>query len=129
MRRLDQSDAAGIAGGGFELDANLLRTAHQHLVEMIDLPAAPAFIVLVNEAPGIEQQLQRHEGPQLQQLRVDLRLRRAVDGHAANNASRSIDVSCEGSALASEYNCVTSACLSACNCMIFSSTVPLTIGL
>ena len=99
LRLLDESDTACVAGGGLELRPDFLLAAHEHIVERIDFPTSPTLVVAVDQAPGIDEQLQRSERALFQNLGVDLSLQFDIYDHGANKASRSAELSCDGEAL------------------------------
>src|SRR5258708_29907845 len=101
LRLFDESDTACVAGGGLELCPDFHLAAHEHIVERTDFPAAPTFVVAVNQAPGIDEELQGSECTLFQDLGVDLSLQFDIDGHGANKASRSVELSSDGEPLSS----------------------------
>jgi hypothetical protein len=55
----------------------------------------------MDQAPGIDEELQWSECTLFQDLGVDLSLQFDIYGHGANKASRSAELSCDGEALLS----------------------------
>ena len=93
LRLLDEPDAARVTGGLLQLRLDLFAVSHQHPIEKLDLATAPTLIVAVEQTSGVEKQLERRERSLLQELRIHLRLQRAVEGcHGANRASMSAEV-------------------------------------
>ncbi len=65
---------------------------------MIDLPTPPTLVIAVDQAPGIDEEVQGSERTLFQDLGVDLSLQFVIY-HGANKASRSAELSCDGEAL------------------------------
>src|SRR5260370_29127642 len=87
LRLFDESDTACVAGGGLELCPDLLLAAHEHIVERSDFLTAPTLVVAVDQAPGIDEELQGSDRTLLQDLRVDMSLQFDIYGHVATMAS------------------------------------------
>jgi len=71
---LHQAHSLGVRDRLLELPLDFVAVAHQRAVEEFELAPAPGFIVAVEQAPGVEEQLERRERALLEELGVNLGL-------------------------------------------------------